>query len=107
MASIQIQRTETFDGRIVFTAWEPSTITGEHSTITTIGGVWYGQIGTNPDRATYEHLPVGDARSQAVNAAYEAKRREAVAAIMAQSSEARERGVEDPNWPEVVIFTRR
>ena len=58
----------------VYTAWEPSGLMGEHSTITTIGGKWYGKIGSNPDRVIYDHLPVGQERFDAVEAAYQAIR---------------------------------
>ena len=65
----------------VYTAWEPSGLMGAHSTITTIGGKWYGKIGSNPDRAIYDHLPVGQERFDAVEAAYQAQYERAYQAI--------------------------
>jgi hypothetical protein len=58
--------------RIIYNAWEPSTITGNHSTITTFDGKWYGRIGTNPDKSMFSHLePCSIERHHAVNKAYQ------------------------------------
>lgn len=68
---------------IVHQAWEPSTIRGPHSSVTTIDGSWYGRIGTDPDPGLYNHLPVGPERSAAVKAAYAQRYAVAYAAIIA------------------------
>ena len=67
---------------VVFSAWEPRR---DHSTITTNpdGPGFIGRIGTDPDHSTFDHLPVGDARSEAVQAAYSSRYSAAYAAILA------------------------
>ena len=70
---VKIQVTKMLDGRTICSAWEPSTITGIHGTITTIDGEWYGRIGTDPDAWTYQCLPVGEDRSAAVERAYQTR----------------------------------
>lgn len=84
---IQISRNPFDHSKRIFTAWEPSEIAGRHSTITTIDGRWYGRIGTGPDRKLYEHLPVGEERSEAVKKAYEAEYERAYKAIRAAHRE--------------------
>lgn len=56
----------------VYTAWEPSIIAGNHSTITFFEDKCYGKIGTNPDKTLYEKYPPGtQERFDMVNKAYE------------------------------------
>tara|TARA_Y100000310_G_C20209240_1_gene590539 strand:+ start:76 stop:468 length:393 start_codon:yes stop_codon:yes gene_type:complete len=71
-----VERVEMSSGTTArYTAWLPaeSPLSGRASTITHIDGFWYGRIGTDPDSASYENLPVGEERSAAVQAAYEAR----------------------------------
>jgi hypothetical protein len=58
----------------IYNAWEPSSLSGKHGTVTTINDKWYGKIGTDPDPDKFKHLPVGDERYEAVHAAYEERR---------------------------------
>jgi len=68
----KVQRTKILTTNFeIFSAWEPSTIAGEHRTITFFDGKCFGQIGSNPDPKIYNHLPVGEERFQAVRTAYE------------------------------------
>lgn len=39
-------------------------------TITTVDGVWFGKIGSDPEPEKYDHLPVGPERFAAVRDAY-------------------------------------
>lgn len=73
---------------VVYTAWEPSKLRGNHSTVTTFDGKWYGRIGTDPERALFDHIPVGDDRSEAVQEAYEQRFRVAYDAILKAFPEA-------------------
>jgi len=63
-------------------AWERidgSPFDGKFGTITTSGpGIWYGKIGTNPDKSQFDHLPSNTIeRWNATMAAYDAKYAEA------------------------------
>lgn len=58
---------------VVFSAWRPvaSIMSSPCSTFTSIGGLRYGRIGTDPDRQRYEGLPVmSDERIAAAVGAY-------------------------------------
>ena len=35
---------------VVYSAWEPSSVMGPHSTITTFDGSWFGRVGTRTFR---------------------------------------------------------
>jgi len=86
----KIQRTMgALNGTTRYVAWESSTPTGKHSTITTIDGEWYGRIGTDPDPEMFEHLTAGsDERIAAVRRAYEHRYQAAYCAIVAEYPEA-------------------
>lgn len=74
---------------IVFQAWEMQNSMGEHATITTFDGVWYGTIYSRCDDSTFAHLKGGsDERIAAVRAHYAAKAAEAYTAIIAAFPEA-------------------
>jgi hypothetical protein len=63
---------------IVYNAWEPSGVFGEHSTITTFDGEWYGRIGTKRLSPEVEKLPAGSKeRIDAVGKAFEEQYEEA------------------------------
>ena len=67
--------------KVSYTAWVP---VGSHSSITFIGNQCYGKVGTDPDPALYDDLPVGQERSAAVQRAYDARYGVAYAAIIAE-----------------------
>jgi len=67
---------------VVYQAWEPSGIRGRHSSVTTVDGQWYGKVGTDPDPALYDHLPVGDERSRNLQQAYQERYAVAYQAII-------------------------
>lgn len=73
---------------IIYEAWEPSELMGRHSTVTFIGGKVWGRIGTDPDQSLFEHLPVGDDRSEAVRKAYQQRYQVAYDAIVEAFPEA-------------------
>ena len=53
---------------ITFTVWEPGSVIGTHSTITTINGKWYGRLGTRMLTPELADLPAGtDYRVNMVN----------------------------------------
>lgn len=76
---------DPFDrSRAILRAWTPSSIMGNHSTISTIDGSWYGLVGTERDPELYEHLPGGsEERVAAVLAQRASRAAEARAAIWA------------------------
>ena len=74
---------------VVFQAWEVQNSMGEHATITTFDGVWYGTIYSRRDDSTFAHLKGGsDERIAAVRAHYVTNAAEAHTAIIAAFPEA-------------------
>ncbi len=65
----------------VYEAYEPSSVAGNHSTITTIDGEWFGKIATRRLPAEINAMPIGLERSAAVDAFHKARYAEAYAAI--------------------------
>ena len=65
----------------VYEAYEPSSVAGNHSTITMIDGEWYGKIATRRLPADINAMPIGPERSAAVDAFHKARYAEAYAAI--------------------------
>lgn len=65
----------------VYEAYEPSSVAGNHSTITMIDGEWFGKIATRRLPADINAIPVGPERSAAVHAFHETRYAEAYAAI--------------------------
>lgn len=53
--------------------WAPVDGYGRGGTYTHFGDELYMRVGTDPDPKLYDHLPVGDERSDAVTAAYESR----------------------------------
>ncbi len=74
-------------GKTSYTAWEPSTVMGTHSSIAFIDGECYGKIGTDPDQSLFDGMPIGRERSEAVNRAYDDRYAVAYAAILAEYPE--------------------
>lgn len=85
-----IQRTRIIGTKIVaFTAWEVDH--GDHSTITHVGGVRYGRVGTTRIPAELDALrPGSDERYERVHAFIAADRERAYEAILAACPEARD-----------------
>ncbi len=74
---------------IVYNAWEPSSITGKHSTITFIDSKCYGQIGTRRMPPEIDVLPAGsEERIKAVRRNYEEQYQEAYRIIIEAFPEA-------------------
>lgn len=68
-SGIKVQRTEIIGGGVTYSAWAPSSLTGNHGTISTIDGAWYGRLGTERLPADLEALPaMTEQRSTAVRA---------------------------------------
>lgn len=73
----------------VYVVWEPSALTGQHSSLTTIDGKWYGRVGTRPLPAALDALPaMSDERYNAVKRFHEEQYQEAYALIIATHPEA-------------------
>lgn len=93
MQNIHIQKTPILGtSTVVLSAWEPSKLMGEHSTIQfdlAEGAHVWGRIGTNPDAKLYAHLPaMSEERSNACREAYTLVYHRAYAAILAEYPEA-------------------
>ncbi|MDP2730341.1 MAG: hypothetical protein Q8O55_07655 [Dehalococcoidales bacterium] len=74
---------------VVYNAWEPSSITGKHSSITTVDEKWYGKIGTSHVPPALDALPAGsDERIKAVHAYFEEEYAEAYRLIVEAFPEA-------------------
>lgn len=54
--------------RVVAVVLEPGSLTGTHSSVTTVGGKWYGYLGTRVLPADVEAMPVGKERTAKVDA---------------------------------------
>lgn len=53
---------------VIAKVYEPGAVMNTHSSITTFGGVWHGELGTRVLPPEIEALPRGDARLKAVYA---------------------------------------
>ena len=74
---------------VVFSAWTPVEAPANPATRMDILGEPYGQIGTDPDRTLFYHLPEGSQeRTEALAAAYVERYAVAYAAILAAHPEA-------------------
>jgi hypothetical protein len=74
----------------VYRAYRPSSVAGAHSSITTIGGAWYGDVATERPPADVDSLPPRSTeRFAAVSNWYAAKHEEAYRLIFAAYPEAR------------------
>lgn len=73
----------------VFSAWEPSSYCGPHSTLMTLGGQVHGRIGSRRLPAELDRLPaMTEERSTAVRAWLNAQYEEAYQHIIAEYPEA-------------------
>ena len=70
--------------RTVYSAWTLSSLTGNHRSITSIDGVWFGQLGTERITAELDALPFGQERIDAVRAYRDEMNRRAYDAILAE-----------------------
>ena len=74
---IMVSVTKIIDGETVFSAWQRlDHPISEHraSTICSHEGEWYGRIGSDPDKALFDHLPAWTReRSEAAKGAYQAR----------------------------------
>ncbi len=74
---------------IVYNAWEPSSVMGKHSTITTIDGKWYGRLGTSQVPPDINALPAGsDERIKAVRTYFDKEETEAYRIVIEAFPEA-------------------
>lgn len=89
--NIKVQRSRIIGTTsVVLSAWEPSSYTGPHGTVTTIDGQCYGRIGTLRPSHELQALPAGsEERSRKVRAHYDAEYQRAYAAIIAVHAEAK------------------
>jgi len=71
-----------------YRAYEPSSIMGAHSTITTIDGKWYGEIGSRRLPGWMDAMPSGDERSRVVGEYIEANYEQEYALIVRAFPEA-------------------
>jgi len=82
MTTIKVRGTRIIGTDVtVYEAYEPSSVTGPHSTITTIDGEWYGKIATRRLPDDINAIPVGPERSAAVYAFHNQRYAEAYSAI--------------------------
>jgi hypothetical protein len=74
----------------VYRAWRPSSLCGNHSSITTFSGSWYGDAGTERPPADIDRLPaMSTERFVAVSNWYASRAEEAYRLIFAAYPEAR------------------
>jgi hypothetical protein len=77
----------------VYRAYRPSSIAGNHASVTTFGGSWYGDVATERPAADIESLPaMSPERFVAVSNWYAAKHEEAYRLIFAAYPEAQAPG---------------
>lgn len=74
---------------LVYSAWEPSTITGRHSTITSLNNKWYGRIGSRLLPPDINKIPFGPERLAAVEKWHKDQYQEAYSLIIEAFPEAK------------------
>lgn len=78
-------------GMFVYKAYEPTTLHGPHSGITSFGGEWYGDIATRTPTPELQALPaMSTERYEAIGEWYRQNRAEACAIILQAFPEAAE-----------------
>lgn len=92
IGAVKVRRIQIIGtGMFVYKAYEPTTLSGPHSSVTTFDGVWFGDIATRTPTPELQALPaMSQERYEAVGAWYTKNRAEACALILQAFPEAAE-----------------